>query len=226
MGRAINDALTNLKGQLMKTRVMVVLLAFGLLASACGGSDDSDDGVATLETDDTLVAADEVLADPAEDIDAEQAMLDLAACLRDQGLDIDDPTVDSDGNVQFGGFRRVAADEEGDLPDRDTMESAMAACQSELEGVSLGFGDRGFDQTEMQDTLVEYAACMRENGYDMDDPDLTTFGQPGEGGGGGRPFGDIDPDDPDFITASEACSDILGGLPGAGVGRGPGGGNG
>lgn len=203
---------------------MVALLAFGLIAAACGGSGDSDSGVATLDTDDTLAAPEEVIADGLDDVDAEQAMLALASCLRAEGLDIDDPTVDSEGNVQFGGFRRAAADDEGNPPDRETMQAAMETCQSELEGVSLGFGDRGFDQTETQDTLVAYAACMRENGYEMDDPDLSTFGEPGEGGGGG-PFGDIDRDDPDFIAASEACGDILGGLPGAGAGRGSGGGD-
>ena len=43
------------------------------------------------------------------------------------------------------------------------------------------------------------------------------------------PFGVIDRDDPDFIAANEACSDILAGFgagAGGGFGRGPGGGGG
>ena len=148
-------------------------------------------------------------------------MLSLAACLRDEGLDIEDPTVDADGNVQFGGFRGQV-DGDGVPIDRETIAAAMEACESELEGVALGFGDGGFDLTELQDTLVEYAACMRDNGYDMDDPDLSAFG-PGAGGepgqGAGRPFGEIDLDDPDFVAANEVCDEILGGVPGVG-GRG------
>jgi len=201
-------------------RLLVPLLALGLLAGACGGSDDSDSGVATLETDNTVVAGDAGAADVAADVDTEQAMMAMAACLRDQGLDIDDPTVDSEGNVQFGGFGGGGTGEEGEASiDRGLMREAMEACQSELEGVTLGFGNRDFDQTEMQDILVEWASCMRENGYDMDDPDLSTMGRPGEGGGG-NPFGEIDPEDPDYIAASEACSEILGdaGVPGAGRG--------
>ncbi len=214
------------KGQFMKPRLIVLLLAFGLLAGACGGSADADEGVATLETTATSAVESEAGdSDAQQSVDAEQAMLDLAACLRDQGLDIEDPTVDSEGNVQFGGFRGAPSQDGGEPGiDRDLMQSAMEACQSELEGVSLGFGDRGFDQTEMQDTLVEWAACMRENGYEMDDPDLSSFGEPGEGGG--RPFGDIDPNDPDYVAANEVCGDILGGVPGPRIGGGQGRGNG
>ena len=201
---------------------MVLLLALGLLASACGGSDDSD-GVASLETEDTVAASVDAGDQSTDEVDAEQAMLDLAACLRDQGLDIEDPTVDADGNVQFGGFRGAAA--EGNV-DREAMRAAMNSCQEQLDGVVLGFGGRDFDPTELEDTMVEYAACMRDNGYDMDDPDLSAFGpgsgggEPGEGGGG--PFGAIDRDDPDFVTANETCGDILAGLPGSGTGPGRG----
>ncbi|MCP3975389.1 MAG: hypothetical protein GY720_12970 [bacterium] len=208
----------------MKTRGLVLLLAFGLLMAACSGSGDSDSGVASLETDDTTVTGAGVDDQSNDDVDPEQAMLALAACLRDQGLDIEDPTVDSDGNVQFGGFRGAAT--EGEI-DREAMRAAMDSCQEELGGVVLGFGRSGFDPTELEDIMVEYAACMRDNGYDMDDPDLSGFG-PGSGGepgqGGGGPFGAIDRDDPDFVTANETCGDILAGLPGGG--ERPGRGNG
>ncbi|MCP4304077.1 MAG: hypothetical protein GY788_04180 [bacterium] len=212
----------------MKTRLFVLLLALGLIAAACGGSDESDTGVASLDVTDTTVTGDIGTEDEGA-VDAEQAMLDLAACLRDNGVEIEDPTVDASGNVQFGGFRGATAADAAEI-DREAFRAAMDQCQEILEGVALGFGGRGdIDVTELQDTMVEYAACMRDNGYDMDDPDLTSLG-PGSGGearagGGGGPFGDIDRDDPDFVAAQEVCGDILGGLPGGGLGR-RGGGNG
>jgi hypothetical protein len=212
----------------MRIRVSVVLLlALGLIATACGGTDDSDGGVATLETVDTVIAVEETDVAGNDEMDAEQAMLALAECLRDQGVAIEDPTVDSEGNVQFGGLRGGAGDGDATPVDREAMRAAMDACQSQLEGVVLGFGGRDFDPTELEDTMVEYAACMRENGYDMDDPDFSSFGlgtegEPGEGGPGG-PFGQIDQDDPDFVAANEACGEILGGLPRVpGRGRGNG----
>lgn len=212
----------------MKLRLLVLVSVVGLVAAACGGSGDSDSGVASLETEDTVAgdAADVTGEEAVAEVDQEQAMLDFASCMRDNGVAIDDPTVDADGNIQFGGFRGVA--ENGEI-DRETIQAARAACEDNLQGIALGRGGGDFDVTELQDTLVEYAACMRDNGYNMDDPDLSSFG-PGAGGDrepgqGGGPFGDIDPNDPDFITAQEACQDILGGFgPGGGGGFGRGGG--
>lgn len=213
----------NLKGKSMRLRLTVLLLALGLVAAACGGDGDASTGVASLETAD--VAVDDVGtldgAEPSSESDQEQAMLNFAACMRDNGVDIDDPTVDADGNVQFGGFR--VAVQEGEI-DRVAMDAAMAECQEHLESITLGRGGGDFDPTELQDTMVEYAACMRENGYDMPDPDFSSFG-PGAGGepgqGGGGPFGSIDFNDPDFVSAQEACEDILGSFraPGEGGAR-------
>ena len=207
------------KGVTMYLRVVGLLFAIGLIASACGGS-ESESGVATLESEDTVVGEPQSIGDESGEVDAEEAMMDLAACLHDQGLDIEDPTVDADGNVQFGGFRGEQSEDGEPAVDRDQMRAAMDECQDQLEGVALGFGGRGLDLTDLQDDMVEYAACMRENGYDMDDPDLSAFGGgPGEGGGGGGPFGEIDQDDPDFVAANESCGDILAGIPGPGAGR-------
>jgi hypothetical protein len=88
------------------------------------------------------------------------------------------------------------------------MQVARQACSEYLEGIALGF--EGRDTTEFQDTLLEYASCMRENGYDMPDPDLSGF-QPGSGqGGGGGIFGGLeDRSDPTFIAADEVCRDIF-----------------
>jgi len=202
----------------------LLIAVAGLLASACGGSDGDGDGVATLEADETattIVDSDQ----PDTDVDSEQAMLDFAACMRDNGVDIEDPTVDASGNLQFGGFRPGPGEDQAEF-DRDAIGDAMEVCGESLEGVALGIGGRGeVDFTELQDTLVEYAACMRENGYDMDDPDFSGAG-PGSGGGGGA-FGEIDPDDPDFVAAQEACQDLLGDtFGGPGVGGPPPGGAG
>jgi hypothetical protein len=106
--------------------------------------------------------------------------------------------------------------------DRAAMEAAMGACQEHLEGVAIGRGGGDFDLTELQDTMVDYAACMRDNGYDMPDPDFSSFGPGGgeSGQGGGGPFGAIDFDDPDFMSAQQECEDLLSGFRGPGQGGG------
>lgn len=196
------------------------LIALTLLLAACGsGSDDAAAGVASLEAAETTT---ETTVEPvAVEADTEEQLLEFAQCMRDQGIDMEDPTVDAEGNIGFGAFGG------GDGQPPEGIREAALECEEFLDGIQL-FG-RDFDLTELEDMVLEFAQCMRDNGYDMPDPDFSSFGQPpadGEGNGGGRaggPFGDIDFSDPDFITAQEACAEILddfGRGPGTGAGRG------
>lgn len=204
----------------MTRTITGIILAMALLAAACG-SGTAVAGVASLEADATFEVID-VVADAA--VDAEEAMLEYTECLRDEGMDVEDPEFDEDGSFRFG---PVAAD--GGELDRDVFQEARVVCDIHLEGVAVGFDQE--DRSEMEDTLVAYAACMRDNGYDMADPDLSRArGEPGEGvpgeneSGGGGPFGDIDREDPAFQAADAVCRDITADGPLAGGFSGGGGG--
>lgn len=207
-----------MENQVKRTIIITALLAFGLLTAACSGS-DSDSDVASLETS---AAATEEQGQDGETTDEavsdEEAILAFAACLRDEGIDVDDPTVDADGNLRPPRPRDIG---EGD---REMIRSAMDGCSEHLENVAFGLD--AADRSEREDQLFEYAACMRENGYDMPDPDFSAFGTPGQGAGtsegGGGPFGPIDQDDPAFQIAQEACAGTFGGdrIPGSGPGGG------
>jgi len=194
-------------------RMLILVAVLALVAAACAGTDAGADVVSldaqttvtegTPDTTDTADAAQDGASGPATD---EEAM-----CLRDNGIDIEDPTVDADGNLQVQPPRGFGS------PgfDQDAALAALDECEDLLEGVSLGFDDPG--NTGLMDTLLAFASCMRDNGYDMDDPDLSSF-SPGSGDGDGpEPFGDIDPDDPAFISASAVCGDILVNLGGFGA---------
>ena len=215
-------------------RVLLLTIVLGVVAAACGGNDAS--AVASVDdivggptstvasiTEGTGTAPEGPGEDPAE-VSTEQALLDLAACMRDEGVEIDDPQIDSDGNFRIGAIIRQASD-----ADPEQIRAAMEACSEHLEGVTLGFRD--FDLTELQDQMLDFAGCMRDNNYDMPDPDFTNFGPGGGGQGepgqGGGPFGAIDPNDPEFQSALEQCQDILsfGRIPGS-ERQGRGGGNG
>lgn len=185
------------------------IAVLGLVLAACS-SPATGTGVATL---DDVTSSNAVTDGPETDasLDVESQMLAFAQCMRDQGLDMEDPTVDANGNLGFGGLRGPGQDGEQSGPP-DGFREAIDECQPLLEGLELGFG-RG-DETELRDTLLEFAQCMRDNGYAMDDPDLSTFG-PGSGEEPGQrsgPFGDVDFNDPAFQTAQSACEDILGGF--------------
>ena len=163
-----------------------------------------------------------------EDLTDEERLLAFAECMRENGVDFPDPVVEADGTVTFGfrpggggGLQRL-----GEIGrDRD-LPAAREACEGMLGGLAFGPGQGGFDLIELQDTLLEFAQCMRDNGVDMGDPDLSRFG-PGanDDDQAGGPFGPsvaIDIDDPDFAAAFTVCQQQL---PQAGRGsRLPGGG--
>jgi len=209
----------------MRLRWLAALAALVLAAAGCGGSGDSQ-GVASLEE----ATEDAAPSTTAAEVDREQAMLDYAQCMRDHGVDMEDPTVDENGDLRMA---RPSGSREGgafDPAEREVMEAAREACATYFEGFAQQF--EGRDLTEMQDLMLEYAACMRENGVDMEDPDFSAQGG-GPGAGDRLQFGEgtLDPTDPVFQAANEVCQEIFGatGLPGflggsPGGGMGPGGG--
>jgi hypothetical protein len=201
------------KGSSMRRRWLTALpVAIVLMVAACGGSGDAE-GIASLEGDsDDSTATTEATATT---VDSEQAMLQFAQCMRDHGIDMPDPTMDENGNIRIQVSPGGGEGGEFDPAEREAMQAAREACSQYLEGITQQF-DRP-DMTEMQDLMLEYAACMREQGIDMPDPDFTTEGG-GQGPGAQLGFnpGDFDPSDPAFQAANEVCQDVFGasGMPG------------
>ena len=202
----------------MRFRYVLLVAVFGLILAACSSTVEVNDGVASLSQD---TVANEIA--PTEEPDLEEALLTFAQCMRDEGLDFPDPIVGADGSIEFQGPGPGG----GRAADRDQFQAGFTECGDLLDSVTLPFQQNDF--TEIQDMLVEFASCMRDNGYDMPDPDFSNFG-PGQGGPGqgNGPFGGIDPDDPAFQEALQGCEDILAGFgPGNRTGpRGPAGGAG
>lgn len=199
-------------------RVLIFVAALALLAAACSGSET--EGVASLENTVATTVASSAGEASASD---EDTLLEFASCMRDNGVeDFEDPSIGADGVPEFN----LRGGGGGDDVDRDTVRAAFEACSEHLEG--LAFGPGSVDVTELEDTLVEFAACMRDNGYDMPDPDLSSFGPGGEGGGpGGGIFGgQLEPGDPDFISAMGECEHLFENLPFVGGGPGSRGGRG
>jgi hypothetical protein len=194
---------------------LIAVVAFALVFAACSGTDAG--GVASLE-DSTDPVVDEQT--PGEDEHTpEDAILGFAQCMRDNGIeDFEDPDFTADGSLDF----RRGQGQLGTV-DPETMRQAFEACQEHVEG--LAFGPGNFDRSEIADTLVAFAACRRDpergNLPDFPDPDLSSFGQGNDPGGG--PFaGEFDFQDPAVQEALEACQDVVGGFRFGGPGRGPG----
>lgn len=184
-------------------RIPLLVVALAMVLAACGGSDA--DGVATLESTTTTVGPSETDTGSVAEQD-EQRLLEFAACMRDNGIeDFPDPRLNADGSVDFGADDRPFAD-----VDDEIAEAAFEACADELAGVSFAPGGADFDLTAIEDAFVEFAACMRDEGIDMPDPDFSSFLLGGDGGI--SPFGDLDFEDPNVLAAAEECRDVFTGL--------------
>ena len=186
-------------------KLLLMFIAFVLVLAACS----SDDGSQVASIEDAVGSGDgtgeEIDADAAD----QEAMLEFSQCIRDNGVEeFEDPVIGADGSIEFS-FGGRSDDPEGD---RDAMREAFEACQEHLDG--LAFGPGSIDLTEIEDTMLEFAICMRENGVDMPDPDFSIFGT---GGGGlgeaedGIFGGAIDVDDPEIEAALEACQEVFSG---------------
>jgi hypothetical protein len=198
----------------MLNRKFIALPALALVAAACGGS-ASAVGVASLD-DSTTTTVPAEAGDSEGDVDVEEAALAFTECLREEGLDVQDPDFDGEGglNFNFGQVFRGGPGEAGpgEGPN-DEFRAALDVCRELLEGVAQQF-ERP-DLTEIEDDLLAFAECMRDNGIDMADPDLS---------GGGRPEGgllfQLDVSDPAVEAALETCqSELAFGRPGGPGGR-------
>jgi hypothetical protein len=187
-------------------RTLIVLSAFALVLAAC--SSDGGSEVASLEelVPDLAVVVDDASSETVDD----DSILEFSQCMRDNGVpDFEDPEIGADGSVNF----RLGEASQASEVDRETMRAAFEACQDTLGGLSFGPGSD--DRSEIEDQMYDFAVCMRDNGYDMPDPDFSSLlrgeGE-GDGEGGGGPFGEnFDPEDPKFLSAMSECEDVFGG---------------
>lgn len=137
----------------------LLLAAMGLVLVACGSSAED---VPSLGATPTAVVEEKPLDDEAK-------VMAFTQCMREQGIELKDPVVDADGNVQQPELV------EGGTMTREEWKEPYTACAHHLEGLS--FGTEREDATEMVDQIVELAACLRDKGYDVDDPTAETFDQ-------------------------------------------------
>lgn len=151
--------------------IAVLGMAIALIATACGSGSNASAQVASLGSTSGTTP------DTTSPVDTQDALLKYAACMRENGIDMADPTFDADGNPTGGGFGP------GSGIDRQSTEfqTAQTACGDLLQGVQFGGrGRTGIDRTAIQNSLNDFTACLRDEGLAVDD---ITFGPPGGGNG-------------------------------------------
>lgn len=219
-------------------RLAASVTGLALLLSACGGGGGGtkDNGVASLADSSAASASESAAGDTKT---SEEQTLAWVQCMREQGLDIADPTVDSDGNLVLGRPRGGNAGggttgSSGAQPfDRDAFSKATEKCGSPPQ---TGGGFSQEDRQAMQDSLLKMAQCLRDEGLDVADPDFSSQGPggapPSNSSSGAAsqprgPFGNIDMNDAKVQAAFTSCQARLGTtFPGGRGARAGGGGNG
>jgi hypothetical protein len=160
----------------------LALLAAGMLV-ACGGGGEDGDGVASMSDDSEGESAQ-------DDANAtEEELLEWVECMRDNGADIPDPTVDENGDLVIEGPVTVTnggpgeGEDEG-APGDDSSEGSEGSVVREDVFEECGQPPEGAfappseeEQQAMQDAALEFAECMRSEGIeDFPDPDFSDMG--------------------------------------------------
>lgn len=192
--------------------VAALVALVGVVVAADGGDADP---VASIDGD----AVDDVDSPgsgggSAANADFEDALLDFAECMRENGVDMPDPESRNGGGVviarEDNGGRSL-----GPGPGDEDFEAAQEACGDILEDARDDIPRPSPEEmAEMQDRLVAMAECMRARGHDMPDPEVSGDGGVSiqVGSGGGIPVADSD----EFAQDQQECSKE------AGMGDGPG----
>lgn len=148
-------------------------------------------------------------ASDTSDQSMEDRMRAFAQCMRDHGVEMQDPEVVTDENggtrtkVQIGpgpsGAPKTTG-EGGPGPGDEAFKKAEEACRSLLpQGGEFGQGPTPEDEENMRN----FAKCMRENGVEnFPDP------QPGGGIAIGPDMG-VNPEDPAFQEAEKKCEALM-----------------
>lgn len=152
-----------------KLATLILVAVIGLVLAACGPASDDVPSLRDTEGTQPVESATEA-ADSVRDNEA--AMMALTQCLRDQGLEVYDPVVDSEGNVQKPEFA------EGFDAKGEDFGAAWESCEEHLEGFT--FGKERADvsaQVDRLDQFLALATCLRDKDYNVDDPTAETLDQ-------------------------------------------------
>ncbi|WP_248958283.1 hypothetical protein [Sphaerisporangium perillae] len=137
-------------------RLAMVIAALPVLALAgCGGT-AKDTGIASVAGRGSSGAA------PSASPTTSSDPLKFAQCMREHGIDMEDPKDTGDGKVSL----RI------NTGDKNKVEAAQKVCGKYMQ---RGGGRLNEDNPQTRDAMLQFARCMREHGVDMADP------KPGEG---------------------------------------------
>jgi aspartyl-tRNA synthetase len=161
----------------------VSVLAPALVLTGCGGK--KSNGVATAN------GTKPTASKSAPSGDNQDQGIKFAQCMRDHGVDMPDPQPNSPLEMN------------GKEVSQDKFKAAQEACKQFTPG---GNGPAQKMNPQQVDQMRKYAKCMRDHGVDFPDPDSEGHINIKANGSGNAM---MNPDDPTFKKAQEACRSQL-----------------
>lgn len=144
------------------TLLLGIILMFTLACSSASGE------VASIERKDVAQSIVEEGDLDRSLVRGEAEMVAWADCLRAQGIDVTDPVVNSDGNIEKPVFP-IDFDIKRNLQKLEVCDVFIQAFTSEFEQDKKGDAD-------VIDDLLALADCLRTQGIDLKDPVITNDG--------------------------------------------------
>jgi hypothetical protein len=207
-----------------KTRwlpAMCVALALGALVLAgCGGSSGSSSSGSTSETSATASAAGSESgaseSGSSESSGAEggkggPGMMNISAkakaCLKEKGVELPEAGQIPEGGPPSGGPKPEGGPPAGGFAGKgsEKMTKAFEECGVEMPEFKGGPGGEGapnMNSAAFKKQVKEYVACVRENGYELAEPNFS---------GEGPVFAKEESESAAFKRASAQCQSLLGG---------------
>jgi hypothetical protein len=132
----------------------------------------------------------------ASEDEVRQARVKFAECMREQGVDMPDPSAAGELKLKVGGDSGTSLNE---------AEAASKACDKYRKNIRPQVSEE--DQQEFKERALAHSRCMREHGIDFPDPTFDVEGARVQIRAGS---GKMNPDDPKFKAAEEACGGLMG----------------
>ena len=171
--------------------VVLALIVSALVVAGCGGSSSSNGD----STESTTTAS----ASSAGGSEGKAGMAEISAeakaCLKEKGVEL----------PEFKGGEGGPPTGEGAGSEKmEEQKAAFEECGVELGGFAGGPGGAGKPNTNsaaFKKQVKEYVACVRENGYELAEPNFS---------GEGPVFEKAESESAEFKKASESCQSLLG----------------
>lgn len=100
----------------------------------------------------------------------EETATEFTACMRDYGFNIPDPELNADGTVNFNSLKEGVF---GEPKYKGASTKAFDQCLPLLSRFTAAKEESTEDEIELEDNLLKFAQCLRDNGLEVSDPDFS-----------------------------------------------------